>query len=117
MKPIFLLLVAALSGCASTPVARSAAVKPATAEAVASCEYLDDLAGASGRYGVFASSGAAKPRMDLMAKAESIGATHVFWVDAHDGYVGTSAKAEATAHPDSPGTTPCPSNPSSSSPP
>src|SRR3546814_12731515 len=77
MKPIFLLLVAALSGCASTPVARSAAVKPATAEAVASCEYLDDLAGASGRYGVFASSGAEKARMDLMAKAESIGATHV----------------------------------------
>src|SRR3546814_11030339 len=84
MKPIFLLLVAALSGCASTPVARSAAVKPATAEAVASCEYLDDLAGASGRYGVFASSGAEKARMDLMAKAERIGATHVVWVDATD---------------------------------
>src|SRR3546814_7941450 len=70
MKPIFLLLVAALSGCASTPVARSAAVKPATAEAVASCEYLDDLAGASGRYGVFASSGAEKARMDLMRSEE-----------------------------------------------
>src|SRR3546814_1009857 len=96
MKPIFLLLVAALSGCASTPVARSAAVKPATAEAVASCEYLDDLAGASGRYGVFASSGAEKARMDLMAKAESIGATHVVWVDATAGYGGTSVEAKAS---------------------
>lgn len=62
---------------------------------MAACAYLDDLTGASGRYGVFASSGAEKARADLLKKAASIGATHVVWSDATAGYGGTSVEAKA----------------------
>lgn len=82
-------------GCASAPVATSTTVRPATAEAVAGCNYLDDLVGTSGRYGVFASSGAENARADLLTKAASIGATHVVWADATAGYGGTSVEAKA----------------------
>src|SRR3546814_20156365 len=43
MKPIFLPLGAALLTCGSNPAARSAAVQPATADGVASCDYPTGL--------------------------------------------------------------------------
>ncbi len=84
-----------LASCATTPVASSSSVRPASADAVAGCEYLDDLVGASGWYGVAASRGAENARADLLRKAESLGATHVVWADASSQYGGTSVEAKA----------------------
>lgn len=85
-----------LAACVSTqPVSRSPAVTPATAEQVAGCQYVDDLVGVSGMYGVFADKGIENARKKALEKAASLGATHVVWADANTGYGSTSAAGKA----------------------
>lgn len=70
--------VVALAGCATSYVAPSS-VRPATAEQVASCRYIDDFVGTSGWYGVFATKGIDAARQDVLDKAAAAGATHIVW--------------------------------------
>lgn len=94
--PAGLSLVVVLAGCVSAqPVGRSATVVPATPEQVTGCTYLDDLAGVSGLYGVFADRGVENARRKALAKAESLGATHVVWGPAGADYGSSSAAARA----------------------
>lgn len=90
------LLMVPLAGCVSTQsVSRSATVAPATADQVSGCQYLDDLVGVSGMYGVFADKGVENARKKALEKAESLGATHVVWADASASYGSTSAAGKA----------------------
>jgi hypothetical protein len=97
MKYAFLLTVAALSGCAApiTQVAQSASVRPATSAQVERCEYLDDLTGTSGWYGMFATQGTENARQELLAKAAKVGATHIVWAPPILIYGSTSVAAKA----------------------
>lgn len=101
MKPTAVAALAALliAGCAIPPTP-SGAVKPATLDQVAGCQYLDDLSGTSGLYGAFASQGAANARADLLNQAEAAGATHVVWTGQVPGHgsTGVAAKAYRCAH-------------------
>ena len=90
-------LVLVLSGCAAprAHVSQSATVRPANAEQVAGCVYVDDLVGTSGWYGVFASQGAENARQEALLKAETLGATHVVWQSISVVYGSTSIGAKA----------------------
>lgn len=89
-----LLLVA---GCAapSDRVQTSSSVKPATAEQMARCAYLDDVVGTSSLYGVFAASAAENARLEALTKAERLGATHIVWTPMQGGYGSTSVSGRA----------------------
>lgn len=97
--PIALLLFAILAGCAtpSVPytVVKSDPVKPATPERVKSCEYLDDIIGTSGWYGVFATQGVENARAETMTKAANLGATHIVWQSNTVNYGSTSVAGKA----------------------
>ena len=91
-----LLLGLVLTGCASQgqrPAKIS--VAPATEETVKACEYLDDVVGTSGWYGVFASRGIENARSEAMSKAAEIGATHIVWQSNNTNYGSTSVSAKA----------------------
>ncbi len=95
LLPLFVLFV----GCATTSVSytasRNGTVKAATPEQVATCEYLDDIIGASGWYGVFASQGVDNARAEVLVKAANIGATHIVWQSNTVGYGSTSVAGRA----------------------
>lgn len=87
---------ALLASCAApVPAVRSGSVKPATADQVARCAYIDDVGGASGWYGVFASQGIENARAEVLLKAEAIGATHIVWNPPTAVYGGTSVIGKA----------------------
>lgn len=81
MRTLICASAALLVGCAapSSHVARSISVKPATAEQVAGCAYLDDIVGTSAWYGAFASQGSENARQEALIRAEKVGATHIVW--------------------------------------
>lgn len=97
-------LSAVLVGCAAPSVqyteVKQGSVKPATPERVKACEYLDDIIGTSGWYGVFATQGAENARAETINKAASIGATHIVWHASTVGYGSTSVGAKAYRCPD-----------------
>ncbi len=70
-----------IAGCAapSSHLANSAAVRPATAEQVKACAYIDDIVGTSAWYGMFASQGSENARQEALIRAEKAGATHIVW--------------------------------------
>ena len=70
-------------------------VKPATPEQIKTCEYLDDIIGTSGWYGVFAAQGVENARAEIISKAVSIGATHIVWQSHTVVYGSTSAVGKA----------------------
>jgi hypothetical protein len=94
-----LLMLAVLAGCAapSAPYTevKQGSVKPATPDRVKACEYLDDIIGTSGWYGVFATQGAENARAETINKAASIGATHIVWQSNAVGYGSTSVAGKA----------------------
>lgn len=97
MRPALLLTALLIAGCAapSDRVQKSTAVKPATADQVARCAYLDDVVGTSALYGVFAASAAENARLEALTKAEKLGATDVVWTPAAGGHGSTSVTGKA----------------------
>lgn len=83
----------ALAGCATT--GNSSTVRPATLDQVQGCQYIDDVIGSSGWYGVFARQGSDNARADAFGKAASLGATHLVWspLSARHGSTDLSGKA------------------------
>lgn len=94
LPSISLLILAVLSGCATPSVAytesKKSTVQPATPERVKTCEYLDDIIGTSGWYGVFATQGVENARAETMTKAANMGATHIVWQSNAVNYGSTS---------------------------
>jgi hypothetical protein len=95
MKKTFIsLLSVSLVACAAPSVpytyVTKGLVKPATNKMVEDCEYLDDLVGTSGWYGVFATQGIENARNEILIKAANIGATHIVWQFPSVGYGSTS---------------------------
>lgn len=86
-----------LTGCAapSSNVAVSSSVKPATAEQVARCAYIDDIVGTSAWYGAFASQGSENARQEALIRAEKVGATHIVWNSPTVLYGSTSVSGKA----------------------
>lgn len=97
MRHALLLGLVILAGCAapSDRVQASSSVKPATADQVARCAYLDDVVGTSSLYGVFAASAAENARLEALTKAEKLGATHIVWTPMQGGYGSTSVSGKA----------------------
>ena len=78
--------VALFSACAQTPpavaperTAIASTVRPALPEAVAKCEYLDDVSSVSSRYGIFASAALDDTKAQVLTRAVQMGATHLVW--------------------------------------
>ena len=98
-KTLSPLILALLAACAAPSVpytqVKGGTVKPATLERVKTCEYLDDLVGTSGWYGVFATQGAENARAEILVKAANIGATHIVWQSSTVGYGSTSVAGKA----------------------
>lgn len=97
MRTTMLLSALILAGCAapSDRVQQSSTVKPATADQVARCTYLDDVVGMSSLYGVFAASAAENARLEALTKAEKLGATHIFWTPAQAAQGNTAVTGKA----------------------
>jgi hypothetical protein len=70
-----------LAGCATQgqPAPVSGPARPATAETVQGCTYLDTVASVSSRYGIFAASALEDTRAQALAKAGALGGTHLVW--------------------------------------
>ena len=97
MRFTILALAIAFTGCAapSSHVASSGAVRPATADQVRACTYLDDIVDTSAWYGVFASQGSENARQEALIRAEKVGATHIVWGQPTVLYGGTSVSGKA----------------------
>jgi hypothetical protein len=99
IKTLLLLMLTALVGCAapSAPYTevKQGPVKPATSERVKACDYLDDVIGSSGWYGVLATQGAENARAEAITKAAKIGATHIVWQSNTVAYGSTSVAGKA----------------------
>lgn len=97
MKTTICGLAVLLSACAA-PVSqpdRPAAVRPATAEDVAKCQYVDDITGTSGWYGMFAAQGIDNAKSEALARAQATGATHIVWADQKPVYGSTVITGKA----------------------
>jgi len=93
---IMLLALTSLAGCASpVPATHMAAVKPATNEQVKACADIDDIVGASGWYGIYASKGIENARSEALHKAAAVGASHIVWNEPTLVYGSTSVSAKA----------------------
>ena len=76
-----------LAACAQPPIAAPVVAqetpRPAVAvvlpEQVGKCQYLDDVASVSSRYGIFASAALDDTRAQVLEKAAAAGATHLVW--------------------------------------
>lgn len=97
MRLTYIALTVLFSGCAapSDRVQTSSSVKPATADQVTRCTYLDDVVGTSSLYGVFAASAAENARLEALTKAEKLAATHVVWTPATGSHGSTSVTGKA----------------------
>lgn len=100
MRPLLPALALLAAGCAApsapyTAVRQSSPVRPAAADQVAQCRYLDDIVGTSGWYGIFATQGIENARAEAFAKAESIGATHIVWQPRTEVFGSTSIAGKA----------------------
>ncbi len=87
-------LLAACAGDAYAP-SRISSVHVAAEADIAGCRYLDQVHGASSSYGVFAARGVRNARRDAMKQAQTLGATHIVWLNISTPYGGTSAGAKA----------------------
>ena len=91
------MVAAALAaGCATSdrPV-HVAGIRSAAEADVTSCAYLDAVAGASGWYGMFARKGLENARLAALDQAQALGATHVVWTVAPQGYGSSHATGRA----------------------
>ena len=77
--PVAVMMAAGLVGCATSGRDLVSTVKIVDAAAVVNCQYLDDVHGTSGYYGIFASRGFEIARKRALAQAAKIGATHIVW--------------------------------------
>lgn len=66
-------------------------IRTADAASVENCEFLSDVIGTSGFYGMFAKQGVINARHAAYAEAEKLGATHVVWTSTDSAYGGTQA--------------------------
>ena len=97
---LVVLVSAGLVGCATTGLDTNSTVKIVDAAAVVNCQYLDDVFGTSGYYGVFASRGIEIARRRALAQAAKIGATHIVWLSPTVGYGSTAVHAKAYRCPE-----------------
>ena len=92
-------LLLALAGCTSPhntqPGEPVSSVRPASDADVKGCKYLDDVAGTSAHYGVFAGRGITNTREEATLRAQTLGATHIVWGQPASGYGATSISAKA----------------------
>ncbi len=97
MRVLITATALAIAGCAapSSHVANSSSVKPATAEQVKACAYIDDIVGTSAWYGAFASQGSENARQEALIRAEKAGATHIVWQPPTVLYGSTSVSGKA----------------------
>lgn len=98
------IMIAAIlvSGCAAEQPRKQeihssqpSSVKPALEEGIKNCEYLDDIIGTSGWYGVFATAGVENAKKEALYKAGKIGATHIVWQGNSLSYGSTSVTGRA----------------------
>lgn len=94
MKLVLILAAALLAGCATT-ANLGGPVKPAEAEQVKGCAYLNDVHGSSMWYGMFASAGLDSARTDVLKRAQELGATHLVWSQPDSHFGGTTASGKA----------------------
>jgi len=93
---MFVILFALLTiGCASTLPVKVQGIVITEESAVANCKYLDNVNGASGLYGMFASKGIENARKEALKQALALGATHVVWVPSDHGYGSTQVQGKA----------------------
>lgn len=95
-------VVLCLQGCGSAPADKTSApaqtlaqTRPALAEAVVKCDYLDDVASASGRHGILADQALEETRAEVMRKAAALGATHLVWGPPHLAQGSTTSSGKA----------------------
>jgi len=93
--PVAVMMAAGLVGCATSGRDLVSTVKIVDAAAVVNCQYLDDVHGTSGYYGIFASRGFEIARKRALAQAAKIGATHIVWQPSTQGYGSTTIDAKA----------------------
>lgn len=89
------LALASLAGCHTTAPPASARAVPGTADQVAGCKYLDDVASVSSRYGIFASAALDDTRAQVLMKAGELGATHLVWEAPVLVYGSTTSRGKA----------------------
>jgi hypothetical protein len=90
-----LILTVCLFACASAIPIQVPGIQVADEAHVAGCTYLDNVHGASGLYGMFASKGLENARFEALRQAKDIGATHVVWVPTAQGHGSSQASARA----------------------
>jgi hypothetical protein len=102
MRLAFLCLL--LAGCAAPRAAIEppqekpaplASVRPIDKAAAAACDYVDDVAGVSGWYGMFAEQGLANARALALEKASAAGANAIVWGEHTLRYGSTSIAGKA----------------------
>jgi hypothetical protein len=70
-------------------------VRPALADAVTGCQYLDDVTSVSSRYGIFASAALDDTKAQVLEKAAEAGATHLVWEAPILAYGSTTSRGKA----------------------
>ena len=95
LTTLSVLTTLALAACTTTPRQYSGDVMVSTAQATERCEILGELSGSSGLTGLFGLKGVDDIRLDLMRRAEAMGATHLVWGQASMGYFSTTETARA----------------------
>lgn len=84
----------ALSGCSVGGVSSAqydGPIRTADAASVENCEFLSDVIGTSGLYGMFAKQGVINARHAAYAEAEKLDATHVVWTSVESTYGSSQA--------------------------
>ena len=94
-RVIILFVFAFVTGCATTSPLQLSGIAAVEANEVIGCQYLDDVHGASGWYGVFANTGYQNARAEALRQAVSIGATHIVWVPQVQSYGSSQVHGKA----------------------
>ena len=95
LTTLSVLATLALGACTTTPRQYSGSVMVSTAQATERCQILGELSGSSGLTALFGLKGVDDIRLDLMRRAEALGATHVVWGQPSVGYFSTTETARA----------------------
>lgn len=95
LTALSLLSALALGACTTTPRQYSGDVLVSTTQATERCEVLGELSGSSGLTGLFGLKGVDDIRLDLLRRAEAMGATHVVRGQPSVGYFSTTETARA----------------------
>jgi hypothetical protein len=94
-RPLLLISISLLCGCATVVSSTSSTVREATAQQVASCSLIKSISATSPFYGVFAGKAMQETRDKIIAEAEAANATHIVFTQSETAYGGTSQHAQA----------------------